>query len=127
MILIVGGAGQGKMQFAQERFCLKREDFANGADCSISDVLQARAIDQFHLLVRRLGEDALPFTEQICRERSDIIILLDEIGCGIIPLEKNDRIWRETVGRCGCMLAAEAETVIRVVCGIPTVIKGELP
>ncbi len=127
MILIIGGAGQGKLAYVQEHFQLQCKDIADGADCSISDALQARAVTHYHLLIRRLGEDAIAFTERLCSERPDAVILLDEIGCGIIPMEKNDRIWRETVGRCGCILAAHSDSVIRMVCGIPTAIKGELP
>ncbi|MBQ2910721.1 MAG: bifunctional adenosylcobinamide kinase/adenosylcobinamide-phosphate guanylyltransferase, partial [Clostridia bacterium] len=51
--------------------------------------------------------------------------IADEIGCGIIPLEKSDRIYREALGRFLCDLAAISDTVIRVTCGIPTFIKGE--
>ena len=55
------------------------------------------------------------------------LILIDEIGSGIIPMEKTERIWREKVGRAGCILAEHADTVIRVICGIPLALKGELP
>ena len=34
---------------------------------------------------------------------------------------------REAAGRLSCLLAARADAVVRVFCGIPTVIKGELP
>ena len=54
-----------------------------------------------------------------------LIDKMNEIGCGIIPLEKSERKWREITGRAGCIIAERAETVYRVCCGIATVIKGE--
>ena len=72
------------------------------------------------------GIDAEVFTAALYRENPACIVLLDEIGSGIIPMDKSERIWRETAGRAGCILAENAKTVIRLVCGIPTALKGEL-
>ncbi|MBR2284135.1 MAG: bifunctional adenosylcobinamide kinase/adenosylcobinamide-phosphate guanylyltransferase [Ruminococcus sp.] len=130
MILIVGGAFQGKTNYAVSRFSLSHSDVARGSECRLSDVLSARCVADYHQLVRRLlseGSDPLIFTEQLCAENEAAVVIMDEIGCGVIPLEKSERIWREAVGRCGCMLAERADIVIRMICGIPTVIKGELP
>ena len=38
-----------------------------------------------------------------------------------------ERAARERAGRLCCLLAERADTVVRVFCGIPKVIKGELP
>ena len=43
-----------------------------------------------------------------------------------MPLDAQERAWREAVGRMSCELASQAETVVRMVCGIPVVLKGEL-
>ena len=51
------------------------------------------------------------------------MIVSDEIGSGIVPIDQNDRLWRETVGRALCTIARQAEQVIRVVCGIGVRIK----
>ena len=126
MILITGGAYQGKTSYVQAHFS---DAVTDGAVCSFDDAACAKILNNYHILVRRLldaGADAEAFTEAVCKANPDCIILIDEIGSGIIPLEKPERIWRETVGRCGCMLAENADSVIRLVCGIPTAIKGEL-
>ena len=34
---------------------------------------------------------------------------------------------REKAGRLACLLAARADCVVQMFCGIPTVLKGELP
>ncbi len=52
------------------------------------------------------------------------IVVCDEVGSGVIPLEKERRLGREATGRLCCRLAKEAEKVVRLVAGIPTVIKG---
>lgn len=47
----------------------------------------------------------------------------DEVGCGIVPMEKSERDYREAVGHAGQMLAAAAAEVYRVQCGIAARIK----
>lgn len=130
MILITGGAYQGKTGYAKKAFNIVSSDIADGRSCTFEAAKSAACIVNFHELVRRLTEagiDCIGFTNELCRENLEAVIILDEIGSGIIPLDKSERKWRESVGRCGCILAENAETVIRLVCGIPTAIKGELP
>ena len=130
MILLLGGTGQGKLTYALETLHLQPNAVADGAVCEWDDIRQAKAINHYHLFVRRMterGDDPAALTQQLCDASSERIVILDEIGCGIVPMEKSERLWREQVGRCGCLLAAHADTVIRMVCGIPTAIKGELP
>ncbi len=81
----------------------------------------------FQLLVKRFGTDSgAEFAKKIYARNPEMIVITNEIGSGIIPLEKADRIWREETGRACCAIAGHSETVIRMCCGIPTVIKGEL-
>ena len=49
---------------------------------------------------------------------------MDEVGCGIVPVERLERDYREAVGRAGQLLAQNASQVFRVICGIPVRIKG---
>ena len=53
------------------------------------------------------------------------VVMATEIGGGIVPLEAEKR--REAAGRLACLLAARADTVIEMFCGIATVLKGEMP
>ncbi len=48
-----------------------------------------------------------------------------ELGGGVVPLDPADREARERAGRLACLLAERADTVVRVFCGIPKVLKGE--
>mgnify|MGYP001625006053 CR=1 FL=1 len=45
-------------------------------------------------------------------------------GCADLDALPDERAAREAAGRLSCLLAERAETVIRVFCGIPTVLKG---
>ena len=55
------------------------------------------------------------------------VVIATEIGGGIVPLEAEQRQTREAAGRLACLLAARADTVIEMFCGIATVLKGEMP
>ena len=93
---------------------------------SKKDALEAKGISNYHTFIKRFflnGGDPLVFTEKLCR-RSVEVVIMDEIGCGIVPIDRNDRAIREAVGRCGCIIAENSHTVVRVCCGIPTIIKG---
>lgn len=128
MIFITGGTAQGKHSFASERLGMTR--FSDGGNDSYEAICAAEVITDYHKLVRRLmndGKDPVGFTERLCSEGRQAAIIMDEVGCGIVPIEKQERLWRENCGRCGCIIAEKADTVIRMVCGIPTLLKGELP
>ena len=124
MIMITGGAFQGKTEHMKKRFSLPDDEIADGSSCEISELTQSRFIRHYELAVKRmLAEhiDPLVFTKSLDCEAVEI----NEIGCGIIPLEKSERELRELTGRVGCILAEKSTEVVRVCCGIPTVIKGE--
>ena len=54
-------------------------------------------------------------------------VIATEVGGGVVPMDPVERAAREAAGRLNCLLAQRAETVVRVFCGIPTVLKGKLP
>ena len=53
-------------------------------------------------------------------------VTASEVGGGVVPLDPDEREARERAGRLACLLAARADVVVRVFCGIPKVLKGEL-
>ena len=126
MILITGGAWQGKTAYAVSHYCLEDKDIADGAVCSPVDVLTAPAVSHFHLLIRRMmenDEDPDAYSQRLMRENPDLIVITDEIGCGIVPMDPFERAWREKTGRICISLAAFSRKVIRMNCGIAAVIK----
>ena len=53
-------------------------------------------------------------------------VTASEVGGGVVPLDPDEREARERAGRLACLLAERADTVVRVFCGIPRVLKGEI-
>ena len=51
------------------------------------------------------------------------VVISCEVGGGVIPLDRGERIWRENAGRLACLLADRADRVILVHCGIGICIK----
>ena len=117
MILVIGGVGQGKLSWALRFTGLP------------ADQVSGRPEDCPPILCRletwlKTEEDPMPALEAYLRRRPDGVILCDEVGCGVVPMDSADRAWRERVGRTCCALAERADKVIRLYCGIPSMIKG---
>ena len=53
----------------------------------------------------------------------DVILICDEVGGGIVPIEKKDRIYREAVGRALCSAVKKSDRVERIMCGIGQCLK----
>ena len=126
-VLIIGGAYQGKTAYAKKAFGLNAENTADGETCSRKECEKAKGIVKYQELVRRLlreGGDPQALTVRLLEKNPDAVIVMNEVGSGIIPAEREEREWREAVGRVGCFLAASADQVIRVSCGLPVVLKG---
>jgi len=70
------------------------------------------------------GEDPDLLVEALLAANPEILIISDEVGCGIVPIDPFERRWREKVGRVCCGLASRADEVIRMDCGCPQKIKG---
>ena len=120
MTLIVGGAGQGKLSYALKMLRLDEEQV------SFDPRQSAPVISDLERWLRE-EENPAPALEALLEERPDAVILCDEVGSGVVPMDAADRRWRERVGRTCCELAKRAKCVIRLYCGIPSVLKGEAP
>lgn len=125
-VLIIGGHCQGKLDYTIARFGLAAEDIVDGAAPTAN--LIAPVINHLHLLVRRLMEEgANPQLAVLSAldSRESWIVLCDEVGCGVVPTDREDRRWREETGRLCVALAQRADLVERVTCGIGLRLKGE--
>lgn len=122
MILIFGGAYQGKLAYAKKNF-----DIKTVCDCSDGAVpdFAADAIYGIDGFVKRQspGSDQPPleaadwFSER--REAwQDKVLIMTDVSQGIVPMDPELRAFREMNGRLMLRLAAEASEVHRVFCGI---------
>ena len=53
-----------------------------------------------------------------------IVLVINEVGSGIVPENEAARRFRDCSGRCGQMMASFADRVYLTVCGIPMKLKG---
>ncbi len=129
MILITGGAWQGKLDFAME---LAKENgkerikVAEGASDSYDAAFDSSIIHGFHEYIRRILDEKKSmdsFISSITEKNPDVIIISNELGCGIVPVDPKDRQWREVSGRASVKVAGISEEVYRLVCGISSRIK----
>ncbi len=136
MKLIVGGAYQGKLRYAQKELGIT-DGWVDGRVCTAKEIAGCRGIHHFHEYIGRmfseqedltaLEQEARRFADRLFRENPEIVVVCAELGYGIVPMEKFERFRREMTGRVCVCLAEKADLVVRVVCGIGTPIKGVVP
>ena len=82
MILIIGGAYQGKLEFARQ---LKETDatISDGRTISLDRLGDADVITHFHEVIRRLWQEKREISavvEELLAKNPDTVIIMDEIG-----------------------------------------------
>ena len=120
MRLYIGGMGQGKLGYVIKNEGIK--EFFDGEKEDIQNIGNYKGINKLNLLIKRLlntDTDIYSVIQDLNME----IVICDEVGNGIVPMEHSEELYRETVGRACCMLAEKSERVVRIFCGIGQVIK----
>ena len=124
MVLVFGGAYNGKLDFVKEQFNVSEDDIFY---CGVNEIdFSKKVICGLHKFTYNniLKEiNSLQYIKENINLFKDKIIISDEISSGIVPLNKEDRMWREETGRCLQYLSKESSCVYRIFCGIPTIIK----
>lgn len=110
MIFVTGPLYAGKRECARALLGLSEENFAQEA---VWDVQELAEFGKEEAIAERLAQKR--------------VVIATETGCGVIPVSASEREQREAAGRLACALAERADTVIRVCCGIPQLLKGEWP
>lgn len=148
MELYIGGFAQGKLEYVQNKKAEEAISIAMVIDCAQSDyqktlqsidnkiknenadvnnianVNDIVIINHLHLWVKDLlreGMEEAAVQSTILSwvvTHPNTILICDELGNGIVPLEKMERIWREQTGRLMIELAKQAERVERILCGL---------
>lgn len=124
MVLIIGGAYQGKLTYAAERFSLKNTELF---DCE-GETLDFSKRCIFHLErltlhCARAGRDPVEYFKVHQEQWQNSILICRDISCGVVPMDADLRQWRQANGRLCQYLAEEAEEVIRIFCGLEQKIK----
>lgn len=113
MILITGPLYSGKKAFAAKLLHCTQQQLGQYA---VWDVQRLAAgcpdPESLEALADRLAEHG--------------VVIATEVGGGVVPVDPDQRAEREAAGRLACLLAERADTVVRVFCGLPMVLKGTI-
>ncbi len=121
MILIIGGKYQGKREFAAKTY--PDREVLNIAENLGKQEISGKICVGFNEWFRNDPETAVKKASEIFTENTDVILLVEEVGSGVVPLSIEDRKYREGLGRTVIRLASRSEAVYRVFAGIPEKIK----
>lgn len=114
MIFVIGGLASGKREFVKREFGCSDSDMADAKlnSCPVLFNLQNMVFE---------ATDSIDALLPVLLQKK--IVICNEVGSGVVPIDKTERAAREATGRLCVELAEHAEKVIRVCCGIPTIIK----
>ncbi len=112
MILVVGGIASGKRTYVRSL------GYAD-ADIDEATLAHGRVLYGLETLLRHGTLD----TRQMDALRAKDVVCCCEVGMGVVPIDGEERVWRELVGRTCTELANDAQRVVRMVCGIPVPVK----
>ena len=115
MILIIGGAWQGKLDFAKETFGITDADVftCTNGEIDFSKRCTYR-VEEFALH----HPDPISYFEAHRELWQDSVVILRDIFCGVVPCSAEEREWRQKTGRLAQYLSREAERVSRIFCGL---------
>ena len=119
MILVIGGMGQGKLAAV-----LRNTEYTE-KDVICTPGEGKPVLNNLQEAVRSALVEGKTQEQILAELAGHAVIISDEVGCGVVPVDRFEREWRETVGRICCLLAKDAEQVVRLFCGVPMVLKGE--
>lgn len=113
MILIIGGAWQGKLDFAKETFGVSDIYTCTGPQIDFSHP----CIDQIEKFTASHC-DPVSYFEAHRDQWQDSVLILQDIFCGVVPMGAENRAWRQRTGRLAQYLSREADRVSRIFCGL---------
>ena len=115
MILILGGVSSGKRAYAES---------LGFAPDQMSDSLEDDKPVLYDLqnIIASDPEHCMELLKPLAKKK---VIICNEVGCGVIPANAKDRDARLQTGRLCVLLARRARKVVRMMCGIPLVLKED--
>lgn len=139
MKLIIGGLAQGKLHYVLQKEgneqciifdeVLPEEREIQEAWKEAGSEEKTLIINHFHHVVKqelagkRTPEELEAYVMEFVEKHPEVILICDEIGNGIVPVDAFERTYREQTGRILIRLAQKADEVVRVLCGIGQRIK----
>ena len=119
MILIIGGAYQGKLDYAKEKYNINDSDVfsCSGTEIDFSKTC-IYGIEEFAYSCVQNGIEPLDYFKKHEEDWQDSILICEDIFCGVVPLGADMREWRQATGRLCKYLSQNAERVSRIFCGL---------
>ena len=115
MILIIGGAYQGKLDFARKQLGISEEDIhsctAGEIDFSKQCIYKIEEFTYGH-------QDPVSYFKTNREYWDNSILICEDIFCGVVPMGAENRAWRQRTARLCQYLAGEASQVSRIFCGL---------
>lgn len=131
MEFYIGGCYQGKLEYVQAKG--NHGLVVEGADATWELLEKTPICNHLHEFLRfQLAlyssekEAEIEIEKKILRileSNPHIIFLCDEVGMGVVSMEREERDYRELVGRISIILARKADHVERVFCGMGQILK----
>lgn len=115
MIFIIGGAYQGKLDFARTTFALTDADIYSCSGLTID--FSRRCIDRIELFALA-HHDPVAYLEAHREQWRDCVFLMRDMFCGVVPIDAESRAWRQRAGQLSQYLSREAVQVSRIFCGL---------
>ena len=126
MILVFGGAYQGKKEYIESELGICGDDIyvCRGLPEDIeSDAASIYGLERWVYEMVQAGE----VPEEILASKIDRltskVISIQDVSQGLVPMDAKERAFRESNGRCMVLLAEKADEVYRIFCGIPQRLK----
>jgi adenosylcobinamide kinase/adenosylcobinamide-phosphate guanylyltransferase len=114
VIFVIGGLASGKRDYVKNTYGYSDGELADA-------VLDDRPVlYNLQALVAARPNDADALLPALLEKE---VVICNEVGSGVVPIDKAERTARESTGRLCVALAERAGKVVRIFCGIPTVIK----
>lgn len=132
MKLVIGGRAQGKLNYVLQHMTDENYQIYDGVFPDEGELFnrskknEILIVNHFHNWVNKeLKENRNPEKEleAFLKKGVRCVIISDEIGNGIVPVDAFERDYRERTGRMLITLASQADEVVRVICGIGQKIK----
>ena len=124
MILIFGGAYNGKLEFVKEKYELNNDDIFFCTNQTLK--FDKKVLCGLHIFTKECvlnNINSLEILENNMQNLKGKIIICDEINSGIVPMGKLDRVWREETGRVLQFLTKQSSSVYRIFFGLQEELK----
>lgn len=124
MDFIFGGAYQGKTAYAKEKYGFTAEEIFTCQEGQIDFSYPCiRHLEDFCLHCVKEKQDAVAVLEENRGKWKNTVFLCADLSCGVVPMDAQDRAWRQETGRVMQYLSAHANSVTRIFCGLEQKLK----